>query len=631
MKLRLISFASLMLLLFSGACQERGYRAVQQYSVEQFMNTVSIGGSSFSPDEDQILFSSNASGIYNAYTVPVTGGAAVQLTHSTDNSIFTLSYFPHDGRILYSSDQGGNEINHIYLREEDGSTRDLTPHEGAKTQFYGWSYDKKGFYYGTNQRDPRFFDLYEMDIATFTPTEVFRNEDGYYVGAVSNDERYLALYKPITRNNSDLYLYDRDSGEIIHLSPHEGDINYDPQTFSVDSKSLYYLTDEGREFTYLMRYDIASDRSSRVQEEDWDIWYTYFSHHGKYRVTGVNADGRTRIKILNTATGREVTLPDLPAGDITNVNISRSEGLMTFYHNGSRSPSNLYVYDFGRRDFRRLTNTLNPEIDPEDLVEAEVIRYPSFDGLEIPAIYYRPRQLRRGDKAPALVWVHGGPGSQSRIGYRSLLQLLANRGYVVLAVNNRGSSGYGKTFFKLDDRNHGQGDLDDCVTAKEFLASTGYVDPERIGIIGGSYGGYMVMAALTFRPEEFAVGVNIYGVTNWVRTLKSIPPWWEAYRQALYQELGDPETDEDYLRSISPLFHAAKIVRPVQVFQGANDPRVLKVESDEIVAAARANGVPVEYVVFEDEGHGFVKKENQVSQREAILSFLETYLNKPDG
>jgi dipeptidyl aminopeptidase/acylaminoacyl peptidase len=227
--------------------------------------------------------------------------------------------------------------------------------------------------------------------------------------------------------------------------------------------------------------------------------------------------------------------------------------------------------------------------------------------------------------------VHGGPGGQSRVGYSPLIQYLVNHGYVVIAVNNRGSSGYGKTFFKMDDMKHGEDDLSDCIEAKKFLAATGYVEEKKIGIIGGSYGGYMVLAALAFRPEEFTVGVDIFGVANWVRTLKSIPPWWESFREALYKEMGNPATDEEYLRRISPLFHPDKITKPLIVLQGANDPRVLKVESDEIVAAVKKNSVPVEYIVFDDEGHGFEKKENEIEGYKAILDFLDKHLKGLPG
>jgi len=220
-------------------------------------------------------------------------------------------------------------------------------------------------------------------------------------------------------------------------------------------------------------------------------------------------------------------------------------------------------------------------------------------------------------------------GGEVRIGYRALVQYLVNSGYVVFAINNRGSSGYGRTFFLMDDRKHGDADLDDCVASKQFLIGQGYVDPDRIGIIGGSYGGYMVLAALAFRPDAFSIGVDLFGVSNWVRTLESIPPWWESMREALYKEMGDPSADREYLHAISPLFHASEIQRPLMVLQGANDPRVLKVESDEIVAAARANGVEVQYIVFDDEGHGFRKKANQRRGYRAIRDFCDLHLKIP--
>jgi len=227
--------------------------------------------------------------------------------------------------------------------------------------------------------------------------------------------------------------------------------------------------------------------------------------------------------------------------------------------------------------------------------------------------------------------VHGGPGDQSRVGYSELVQFLVNHGYAVYAINNRGSSGYGKTFYGMDDRKHGDADLDDCVASKKMLVDLGYVDPARIGILGGSYGGYMTLAALTFRPRAFAVGVDLFGVSNWLRTLLSIPPWWESERAELYKELGDPHADADYLRRISPLFFANQIERPLLVLQGENDPRVLKVESDEIVAAAKRRGVPVEYLVFPGEGHGISKKANQERAYQAVLDFLDRYLRRSDG
>jgi len=613
------------------ACKKTEYREVNQYTIEQFMDTVSIGGSSFSHGEKTILFSSNKTGIYNAFTIPVEGGEPTQLTYSEDDAIFALSFFPEDNRILYSSDKGGNEINHIYLRDEDGTVRDLTPEEKEKASFYGWAFDQKSFFYGSNKRDPRFFDIYEMDIETFTPKTIYQNDAGYELASISRDKKYFAFFKAITTNNSEMYLYDRKTKEMKHLSPHEGDVQYQPQTFSPDSKNLYYLTDEDSEFTYLKRYDIEAGQKDTVEQYDWDIWYTYFSRNGKYRVVGINENAQTVIKVYDTSTNQPLELPELPGGNISSVNISKSEKIMAFYFNGSRSPNNLFVYNFDSGVYAQLTDTLNPEIDPEDLVEAEVVHYKSFDGLDIPAVYYKPHNINPREKVPALIMVHGGPGGQARKGYRRIQQYLVNHGYALIDVNNRGSSGYGKTFFKMDDKKHGEVDLDDCVWAKKYLISTGYIDPDKIGIIGGSYGGYMVLAGLTFRPDEFAVGVDLFGISNWVRTIQSIPPWWESFKEALYAEMGNPETDLEYFRRISPLFHADNIQKPLMVLQGANDPRVLKVESDEIVEAVKKKGIPVEYIVFDDEGHGFINKENQIKAYKAILDFLNKYLRGEAG
>jgi dipeptidyl aminopeptidase/acylaminoacyl peptidase len=631
MKINLLIYFAVSVFTLSLAAGPGECREVKKYTIEQFMKTVSIGGSSFSPDEKTILFSSNQTGVFNAFAIPVTGGEPSEVTFSKEDSIFALSFMPHDNRILYSSDRGGNEIGHIYLRDVDGKTRDLTPDEKAKAEFYGISYDEKSFYFGSNKRDPKFMDVYQMDLETFTPRMVFKNEGAYSLGAVSRDDRYLAFSKTITRDNSDIYLYDTKTGEFKHLTPHQGDINYSPEAFTLDSKGLYFLTDEGREFTYLKRYDLQSGNSETILKADWDIEFARLSHSGKYMVVGINNNARSEIRVYDTSSNQLVHLPEPPQGQITSVRISKSEKLMSFYVNGATSPSNLYVYDFRTQRYSRLTNTLNPEINPEDLVEAQRVRYKSFDGIEIPAILYKSHQVDPPDKAPAVVWVHGGPGGQSTIHYDPLFQYLVNHGYVLIAVNNRGSSGYGKTFYRMDNHKHGQDDLADCVEAKKYLQSTGYVDVDRVGIMGGSYGGYMVLAALTFRPEDFALGVDMFGVSNWLRTLKSFPPWWDPYKESLYKEIGNPDTEEKYLRSISPLFHADRIVKPLMVLQGKNDPRVLEAESDEIVAAAKKRGVPVEYMVFPDEGHGFIKKDNQIKGYRAILDFLNTYLSKPSA
>ncbi|MEL6141452.1 MAG: S9 family peptidase, partial [Bacteroidota bacterium] len=404
-----------------------------------------------------------------------------------------------------------------------------------------------------------------------------------------------------------------------------------PGDVSKDNRVLYYTSDKEGEFSALYRYDIQAGTHEPVEVADWDIGYSYFSHGGKYRIVGMNVDGKTVVRILDTESGETVELPVPEGGSVNSVSIPRNESSIAYYVGSSASPQNLYTWDFSGEEGAKLTNTLNESINPDDLVLAEVVRFKSFDELEIPAIFYRPKQASAENKVPAIVLVHGGPGGQSRQSYRAQTQYLVNNGYAVLAVNNRGSSGYGKTFFQMDDQKHGEEDLKDCIAGKDWLAQQDYIDPEKIGIMGGSYGGYMVMRAMTHTPEEFAVGVNIFGVTNWLRTLRSIPPWWESFKEALYKEMGDPNTADSVRHyNISPLFHADQVKNPVMVLQGAQDPRVLQIESDEMVEAIKAQGVPVEYLLFPEEGHGFVKKENQQKSNSEILAFLDKYLKQED-
>ncbi len=602
---------------------------MQTYTIAQMMDNEAIGGGSFSPDNSKLLISSNRSGIYNMYTIPTSGGDMMPVTQSDSSSVFSISYFPKDERMLFRMDNNGDEIYHIYMRETDGSHKDLTPDEGARSLFYDWATDDASFFYASNKRDNRFMDLYEMDLETMTPTLIYQNDDGYDINVISPDEKFVALSKSINTNDSDLFLYNLETKELVKINKNQS--GNSGQDFSPDGSAFYYTTDDGSEFSYLMKYKLDDASYEKAMARDWDIVGMGFTDNGTYQVTYINEDAKNTIEVMEVATGKNIELPKIENMEVTSVAFSDDEKLMRFYAGGSHTPSNLYVYNVDTKEQNQLTNVLNPEIQGQDLVKAEVIRYKSFDGVEIPAIYYKPHQASEENPVPALVWVHGGPGGQSRQNFSAFIQYLVNHGYAVLAVNNRGSSGYGKTFYQMDDLNHGDKDLKDCVEGKNWLAEQPGIDGEKIGIIGGSYGGYMTMAALTYAPEEFDVGVNLFGVTNWMRTLKSIPPWWESFKDALYKELGDPySADSVRLKQISPLFHTDKVTKPLIVLQGSQDPRVLQVESDEIVAGVRKNGVPVEYVLFEDEGHGFVKKENQIEAYSKILEFLDVYLKKEE-
>lgn len=603
-----------------------------RYSAEAFFMTTSYGlpnssGYTFGPKTGDILITADETGVFNAYRMDPDTGAKTALTASTTSAVRALTWFPNDERLLYTQDGGGDELNHVFVRAEDGTTRDLTPGENVKASFGGWTDDETGFFIMTNERDGKSFDIYQYDADDYSRILLYQN-DGLQIDAVSGNGRYGAMTKNRTSADSDIYLVDLSTADATPelITAHEGNVAHSAYGFSRDNRTLYYATNEGGEFTRAASYNIASGAHGDAYRADWDVNYVGESPSGRYMIAIVNADASSELTLTDTNTGEAVVLNDLPDGQLRNIRFNADESEIAFIVNGDRSPSNIHVADLSSGNQKALTSALNPEIDADQLVDGEVVRFASYDGLDIPGILYRPKGSTAATPAPALVWVHGGPGGQSRLGYNPAIQHLVNHGYAVYAINNRGSSGYGKTFFHLDDKKHGDVDLKDVVASKDFLADKNWIDGDRVGIIGGSYGGYMVAAALAFEPEVFDVGINIFGVTNWVRTLESIPPWWEAFREALYDEMGDPATDAVRHRAISPLFHAENIVKPLLVVQGANDPRVLQVESDELVEAVRKNGVPVEYVLFPDEGHGFAKRENRVSASNAYVEFLDEHL-----
>jgi len=600
------------------------------YTMDQLLKTVSVGGGSFNQDETRILVHTNETGVFNVYELDLATGERTAVTEGED-TIFAVAYMPHDERILFRKDAAGNEVHHLFLRELDGTVRELTEGEATRETFAGFSHDLRSFFTANNRRDERFFDIYEWDVDSLESKLLYENIVGLQPAGISNDKRWVVLVKQNTTNDSDILIVDLTAGgEPQLISEHDGMATFVAQDFSGDDKYLYYTSNVDGEFLALYRYGLLDGIHEPVYSTDWDVSFASFSREGRYRAIGTNEDGYTVISIIDTTTGEPVELPGVPAGTIDSVGISRTESKMIFSVSSDTMPSNLYLFEMGSEQPHRLTDNLNPEVLTDDLVESEIVRFNARDGMEIPGPLYKPIGAGPDHKVPVLVWVHGGPGGQSRPGYWSEIQFLVNHGYGLYAVNNRGSSGYGKSFLAADDQKHGREPLWDCVDAAEYLKTLDWVDSERVGIIGGSYGGYMTLAALAYEPEAFDIGVDIFGVANWVRTLESIPPWWESFREALYQEMGNPETQGEMLHEISPVFHADRIVKPLIILQGANDPRVLQAESDDMVAAIRENGGIVEYVVFEDEGHGFRKSVNRAKGFHDVVDFLDTHLKNVD-
>ncbi len=635
------SVAALGLVACQPAAEVAKAPTLQTYDAKAFFDTSAVSMAfpspyAFSVDGKNVLLATDKSGVFNAAALPVAGGDASPLTQSTTTAVFAISYFPTDDRVLVSTDGGGDELTHVYVRSANGALKDLTPGDKHKADFLGWSGDGKTFWLTSNERDPQMFDVYAYDAATFARKLVFQNS-GFFPAAISPDGEWLALSKETTAADSDVYLADLTKPAKqtpVLITPNDKTIAFGVYEFTPDSKQLVYATDEFGEFTQAWTHDLATGKKAELVKAAWDVQYVTYSASGHYRIAAINQDASTKLTILDQTADKDVTITGVPAGDIGGIRFNRDETKIAFTVASDTSPADVFVADLATGAATRLTTNLNPAIDETMLVDGEVVRYKSFDGLDIPAILFKPNGASATAPVPAVVDVHGGPGGQNRKGYTAMYQHLVNHGYAVLRVNNRGSSGYGKTFYHMDDKKHGEVDLDDVVYGKKYLQTLDYVQKDKIAIMGGSYGGYMVAAALTFRPEEFTAGIDIFGVTNWVRTLKSIPAWWGAQKDSLYDEMGDPATDAERHQRISPLFHTEKVTKPLLVIQGKNDPRVLQVESDELVAGVKKNAVPVEYVIFPDEGHGFLRKENRIIASNAYVAFLDQYLKgikPPEG
>lgn len=613
--------------------EARPVTQITRYSIEELMSSVTYRGLSLSSDASKLATSSNETGIYNIVEISTDDGEIVPVTRSDTESNFLIGYFPDDTRILFTSDQGGNEMNRIYVRESDGTIKNLTPGEGRfMARFHAWARDGKSFFVQSNKRNIRHFDLYEISTEDYEEKMIYQNDDLYHLGPVSTDRQYLVLEKGTDNRSRSISLYHLGSGETSKITLSDVHIHNHAESFSPDGKSLYYVTDKWHEFKHLMRYDLESKEHSEVLKLDWDITSGFsskpavrISRDNKRMAVSSNQDARTVVDVYDLASMKRIGGSTTPDASIQAWEFSPDGNTLALVVTSGKTPGDIHIHDLETGAGRHFISSLSKKIIPDHLVAGEVARFTSFDGLTIPGILYKPLQADADNKVPALVWVHGGPGGQTRIGYNPLIQYMVNQGYAVYGINNRGSSGSGKTFYHLDDQDHGGGDLQDVIASKQFLIDTGWVRPDQIGIIGGSYGGFMVLAAMAFEPEVFDVGVDIFGVANWVRTLRNPPPWWAAQWVAMQTEMGD-FYDEKHWRSRSPLFHAENITRPLMVLQGANDARVKKPESDEMVAAAQKNGTPVEYIVFDDEGHGFRKKKNQILGYAAIVEFLDKHL-----
>ncbi|HEX5505060.1 MAG TPA: S9 family peptidase, partial [Thermomicrobiales bacterium] len=453
--------------------------------------------------------------------------------------------------------------------------------------------------------------------------------DGIYQpDSWSPDGRAVLVVRADSNTNQDLFLCDARTGESRHLTPHEGEVKFEPGPWRPDGGGFYLLSDQGREFMGLARCDPRDGALQWVETPEWDVTGVAASPDGRYLAWVVNEDGYSRLYVRDGATdgARAVRdYPDLPRGVYTTLRFSPAGPLLGLYIARPVRPADVYLLDVTTGDYRRLTQSFLGGIPEEELVEPELVRYPTFDGRQIPAWLYRPRDLAPGARAPVVLSIHGGPEYQElpTYAYGGFYQYLLNRGIGVLAPNIRGSTGYGAAYQNLIHRDWGGDELRDLEHAARYLRGLPWVDPDRLGVYGGSFGGFATLSCVTRLPEYWAAAVDLVGPANLVTFAGSVPPFW---RRAMKELMGDPDEDAAMLRERSPLTYVDAVRAPLLVIQGANDPRVAKAESDQMVERLRALGRTVEYMVFEDEGHGFTKPANWLTALRAAAAWFERYL-----
>jgi dipeptidyl aminopeptidase/acylaminoacyl peptidase len=600
-------------------------RFEQFFAVRRFSSVLT-----FTEDGAHVLFASNISGQFNLWRVPVEGGWPDQLTAFADETVRGVAVSPRDGTILLCADHDGDEFHQLYAIDGGRGWPQQLTDEPQVQHFVGggaWSADGTKFAYAANARKPTDMECWVRDSETGEARPVFGEEMFSFPVRFSPDGSKLLTLD--FRNNSDssVHLVDLDSGDVRELTPHDEDGLYLAGPWAPDGSGFYLVTDEGSEFQGLAFYDLAAGRFDWVEEPTDDVEDVALSDDGRVLAWLVNEQGYDRLRLRDLGTGRDLPAPDLPAG--ARPHLTGAEPPLALSPDGShaaliiscpRRPPEVWVVETATGRTWPVTDSRLGGLDEDDLVELELVSYPSFDGRDIPAWLYRPNV---DGKAPVVLSIHGGPEAQERPVYQPVYQYLLSRGIGVLATNIRGSTGYGKSYQRLVQRDWGGGDMQDWEHAVKWLQQQEWVDADRIGVYGGSYGGFAVLTCVTRLPKYWAAAVDIFGPSNLVTFAKAVPPTWKRF---IARFVGDPETEADFLMERSPITYVENVQAPLLVIQGATDPRVVKGESDQLVDKLRELGREVQYVVFDDEGHGFTKRPNELKAYRLAAEWLERHL-----
>lgn len=630
------------LLLSSVVTRGQTQTAPEQINIERYLNIRGVSSPSLSPAGDQVAFLTNITGTPQVWLVSTSGGWPEQMTFYPDRVDF-VSWAPNGSGLIFAKAIGGDENAQLYWLAADGSQiRALTGDPKVRHDFGGWSRDSGKISYSSNRRNRDFFDVYVMDVATGREEMVYQQDGSNQPVAWSIQGKQLIVSHSNEQLSLDneLYLVEITTKEVVHLTPHEGASQFGDVSFMPNGHSLLLTTNNGRESQSLAEMNLETKKIEILDDTPWDVGSVAESLDGSMLAYTINRDGFSELyvrtletdgKPLITVVGPKGQAIELPGkGVASGLSFSRQGDRLAFVFNGARFNADVWHYNLKTKKLSQVTHSSRAGIPAQSFVEPELIRYKTFDGRMIPAWFYPPEKaetntapLKSGAGIPVIVSVHGGPEGQALPTFSAVDQYFLSRGYAILSPNVRGSTGYGKTYTHLDDILKREDSVKDLAAAVDWLKTKGGADPKRIAIMGGSYGGYMVLAAITLYPDLWSAAVDQFGIANFETFMRRTA----GYRRKLRErEYGTLDKDLDFLRSISPIYRIDRVRAPLFVLHGRNDPRVPFGEAEQIVKALADRGRPVEHLYFDDEGHGFVKLSNRLRMYPQIVEFLDKYM-----
>ena len=593
--------------------------------LDRYLSVRTASAGAHTADCSRVAFLTDVTGTAQLWSVPAGGGWPDQASFGGDRVLGLLPSAGDPRVVAFARDEGGNERAQLHVVAPDGTgERALSVDPDAIHRLGAFTPDGRWLLYCANNRDGVDFDLYRTAADGSGEAELIAKLDGWTsVADITPAGGHVLISLARSNVDSDLLLVELASGEVELLTPHEGEVRHLPGAITDDA--LYLTSDAEGGFLRAYRVDLATGEWRVIDDGDWDV--EALAVRGRTGALGRNVDGMSRLELFDPATLVRSGEVDVPTGVIRDLAIAPDGQTLSWTLSGPRHNDDVWVSDDRGQRPRRLTRSSTAGLSPESFAEPDLVRVTSFDGLEVPAWVYRPGD--RVDDArgpvPVVVSVHGGPEAQARPSFNAVQQYLVARGYAVVVPNVRGSTGYGRHYESLDDRRRRMDAVADLAAVGRWAGSQQDLDAGRIALMGGSYGGFMVLAAMSSYPELWAAGVDIVGIANFVTFLERTG----AYRRALRErEYGTLEEDRDFLAAISPIAHVDRIIAPLLVIHGANDPRVPLAEAEQVVARLRELGRVVESIVFDDEGHGISKLANRRVAFGAAAQFLDRHAGR---